>query len=136
MAQFLPQVEPGTPAKLGNRLLVNMEGFLANEVSPFPLDIGPTNLTPATRTLQDGTPGDPLPNVAGGDGVEVPLDVGKFMPGLVEGLVGAKAGETKQISVMFPPRTSAPQLAGKMALFNVAVCHCPYNTGPPWQRRS
>lgn len=99
------EVEPGTPAKLGNRLLVNMEGFLANE---------------------DGTPGDPLPNVAGGDGVEVPLDVGKFMPGLVEGLVGAKAGETKQISVMFPPRTSAPQLAGKMALFNVAVLKVQY----------
>ena len=69
----------------------------------------------------DGTRGDPLPNVAGGEGVDVPLTAGKFMPGLVEGLIGAKAGETKTVTVVFPPRTSAPQLAGKTALFSVDV---------------
>jgi trigger factor len=43
------------------------------------------------------------------------------MPGLVEGLLGAKTGERKEIEVTFPPRSSAPQLAGKAAIFEVDV---------------
>jgi hypothetical protein len=43
------------------------------------------------------------------------------MPGLVEGLVGAKMNEKREIQVTFPPRSSAPQLAGKVAIFEVDV---------------
>ena len=43
------------------------------------------------------------------------------MHGLVEGLVGATDGETRSIAVTFPARSSAPQLAGKAALFEVDV---------------
>ena len=91
-------VGPGVPAVEGNEVLVDMIGFLANP---------------------DGTLGAPLPAVAGGENVNVPLAPGKFMPGLVEGLVGAKEGDERQITVTFPPRSSVPQLAGKEAIFKV-----------------
>jgi len=90
----------GVPCADGDQIIVNMVGFLANE---------------------DGGKGEPLPALAGGEGVTVPLEPGKFMPGLVEGLVGACKDETKDIQVTFPPRSSAPQLAGKTAIFEVEV---------------
>ena len=90
--------DAGVAAEAGNQLVVNMNGFLAD---------------------LEGNKGEALPAVAGGDGITVPLEEGKFMPGLVEGLVGVKAGETRDITVTFPPRSSAPQLAGKTAIFEV-----------------
>ena len=90
----------GVPCADGDQIIVNRVGFLANE---------------------DGGKGEPLPALAGGEGVTVPLEPGKFMPGLVEGLVGACKDETKDIQVTFPPRSSAPQLAGKTAIFEVEV---------------
>ena len=96
--QFADVVDVDDAAATGMQLVVNMNGFLATA---------------------DGDKGEPLPSVAGGDGITVPLDEGKFMPGLVEGLVGVKTGETRDISVTFPPRSSAPQLAGKAAIFEV-----------------
>ena len=41
----------------------------------------------------DGSKGPPLPSVAQGDAVEVTLEKGKYMAGLVEGIIGAKAGQ-------------------------------------------
>ena len=96
-ADLVP-VGAGVPAEEGMQVLVDMNGFLANE---------------------DGTPGEALPAVAGGEDVQVPLAPGKFMPGLVEGIVGACDGETRDITVTFPPRSSVPQLAGKTAIFKV-----------------
>ena len=93
-------VGEGVPAEEGNQLVANMDGFLA---------------TP------DGEKGEPLPAVAGGDGITIPMEQGKFMPGLVEGLSGVTKGETRDITVTFPPRSSAPQLAGKTAIFEVEV---------------
>ena len=43
------------------------------------------------------------------------------MPGLVEGLIGATQGETRDITVTFPPRSSAAMLSGKTAIFEVEV---------------
>ena len=43
------------------------------------------------------------------------------MPGLVEGLFGVKKGDTREINVAFPSRSSTPQLAGKEAIFEVEV---------------
>ena len=37
--------------------------------------------------------GEQLPDVAGGENVQLPMKPGRFMPGLVEGLVGVKKGE-------------------------------------------
>ena len=88
----------GTVASQGDQVFANMNGFMANP---------------------DGTKGDPLPAVAGGEGVSIPLVDGRFMFGLAEGLVGVKAGDVREVSVTFPSRTSVPQLAGRAAVFEV-----------------
>ena len=43
------------------------------------------------------------------------------MPGMVEGLVGAAPGETREISVTFPPHVREPSLANKAAIFKTTV---------------
>ena len=50
------------------------------------------------------------------------------MEGMIEALVGCKAGETKMVPVTFPIRPSGPgaALSGKEALFQVEVHHYPY----------
>ena len=65
----------------------------------------------------DGVPFD------GGAGNGQPLVLGskEFIPGFEDQLVGAKAGDEKQITVTFPDNYSAPHLAGKEATFDVAV---------------
>lgn len=72
----------GTALSMGDACVVNMEGFMAAE---------------------DGvSKGEPLPNAASGDNVEIILGPGRYMEGLVEGLIGAKVGETKAVYVTFP----------------------------------
>jgi trigger factor len=72
----------------GDACVVNMMGYMA---------------TP------DGNKGDPLPNAASGDRVDVILGPGRYMEGLVEGLEGAKVGETVTVKVNFPDvSTSIP----------------------------
>jgi trigger factor len=59
----------------------------------------------------------------GGAGTDQPLVIGskEFIPGFEEQLIGAKAGDEKQITVTFPDNYSAPNLAGKEATFDVTV---------------
>jgi trigger factor len=66
---------------MGDACTVNMVGYMATS---------------------DGTKGEPLPNAASGDNVEVVLGPGRYMEGLVEGLVGHKKGETVTVTVTFP----------------------------------
>lgn len=94
----LSDAPAGEPAKWGDQIFANMEGF----------HMGP-----------EGSKGDPLPAVAGGEGVQIPLTDGRFMFGLAEGMEGIKEGETRDVQVTFPSRTSVPQLAGKEAIFSV-----------------
>ncbi|HEY0292375.1 MAG TPA: trigger factor [Hansschlegelia sp.] len=65
----------------------------------------------------DGVPFD------GGAGEGQPLELGSdtFIPGFEEQLVGAKAGDSKVVSVSFPEGYSAAHLAGKAAEFDVTV---------------
>jgi len=49
------------------------------------------------------------------------LGSGMFIPGFEEQLVGAKADETRDVSVSFPENYNSPDLAGKAAVFTVAV---------------
>lgn len=69
----------------------------------------------------DGSKGEPLPDAASGDGVEVVLGSGLYMEGLVEGLEGAKVGETRTVNVRFPDALKNKELAGKDAVFDVTV---------------
>ncbi len=59
----------------------------------------------------------------GGKGEGYPLQIGSssFIPGFEEQLVGAKAGEERDVNVVFPTEYHAPNLAGKSALFKVKV---------------
>eukprot|EP00611_Tribonema_gayanum_P020654 TRINITY_DN380_c0_g1_i1.p1 TRINITY_DN380_c0_g1~~TRINITY_DN380_c0_g1_i1.p1 ORF type:complete len:528 (-),score=233.62 TRINITY_DN380_c0_g1_i1:159-1544(-) len=73
------------------------------------------------EVLDDGSRGDALPQLAGGEEVEIVLDEEKFMPGLMEGLLGITAGQTREIAVNFPERLggAAAVLSGKRAVFDV-----------------
>jgi hypothetical protein len=85
-----PITDPYHVLQLGEACTVNMVGYLA---------------TPS------GTKGEPLPNAASGDRVEVVLGPGRYMEGLVEGLIGAKVGDTVQVSVSFPEVSLSKRMA-------------------------
>jgi trigger factor len=65
----------------------------------------------------DGTP------FAGGKGEDFSLTLGSgtFIPGFEDGLIGAKAGESRDVKVTFPTEYHAPEMAGKDAVFAVTV---------------
>ena len=56
-------------------------------------------------------------------GTDQPLVLGskEFIPGFEDQLVGAKAGDEKQVTVTFPENYQAAHLAGKEATFDVTV---------------
>ncbi|VTS33261.1 trigger factor [Streptococcus pseudoporcinus] len=56
-----------------------------------------------------------------GDNFSLELGSGQFIPGFEEQLVGAKAGETKDVNVTFPENYQAEDLAGKDAKFVTTI---------------
>lgn len=56
-----------------------------------------------------------------GEGIQVEIGSGSFIPGFEEQLVGAKAGESRLVKVSFPSNYGAAHLAGKAAEFDVTV---------------
>jgi trigger factor len=56
-----------------------------------------------------------------GDGVQLELGSGSFIPGFEDQLVGAKAGDAREVRVAFPADYQAQHLAGKDAVFDVTV---------------
>jgi trigger factor len=56
-----------------------------------------------------------------GEDMQVILGQGGLIPGLAEGLAGAKGGEERSIAARFPEPYPQPSLAGKEALFDVKV---------------
>lgn len=108
-AELAPITDKDHELKMGDACVVNMEGCMATA---------------------DGQKGEPLPNAASGDRVEVILGPGRYMTGLVEGLVGAKVGETKQVNVSFPVALKDKSLAGKAAIFDVTVLEASTRTLP------
>ncbi len=65
----------------------------------------------------DGVPFD------GGKGSDFNLTLGSgtFIPGFEDQLIGAKAGESRDVKVTFPTEYHAPEMAGKDAVFAVTV---------------
>jgi trigger factor len=59
----------------------------------------------------------------GGAGTDVPLEIGSdtFVPGFEDQLVGAKAGEQREVKVTFPADYVFTDVAGKDASFSVTV---------------
>ncbi len=56
-----------------------------------------------------------------GEGIDIVLGSGSFIPGFEEQLVGAKAGEQRTVNVAFPVNYTATHLAGRDASFDVTV---------------
>lgn len=56
-----------------------------------------------------------------GEGVNLELGSGSFIPGFEDQLTGAKVGDHVQVKVQFPDEYSASELAGKDAVFEVDV---------------
>jgi trigger factor len=55
-----------------------------------------------------------------GKGVEIEVGSSQFIPGFEDQLVGAKAGEDREVVITFPEGYGSPKLAGKVAVF---ACH-------------
>jgi trigger factor len=111
------QVTPADyAATMGDVVIANMSGYEKND---------------------DGTKGPELPAVAAGDSVEILLEKGKFMEGLIEGVVGAKAGEQRSVTVKFPVRPSGPgaALSGKEAIFDITVSSVNTRVLPEWDAK-
>jgi trigger factor len=56
-----------------------------------------------------------------GNDFNLTLGSGQFIPGFEDQLIGAKAGENRDVKVTFPAEYHAPELAGKDAVFVVTV---------------
>jgi trigger factor len=54
-------------------------------------------------------------------GEQTEVDESRFVPGFAAGLVGMRAGESKDVAVTFPAEYGAAELAGKDAVFAMAV---------------
>jgi len=64
--------------------------------------------------------GEPFDGGSGED-VQVELGAGQFLEDIEQALIGAKTGDSKQVSVTFPETIQDQQLAGKQADFEVTV---------------
>merc|ERR1712161_116341 len=105
--------EEGRALAMEDVCIVNMVGYLA-----------------ASDDEDDLTKGEPLPNSASGDEVEIIIGTGRYMEGLVEGLVGAKKDEKKTVAVSFPTKLKDKFLAGRRAIFEVTVNEVFYRSVP------
>ncbi|MFL9825597.1 trigger factor [Rhodoplanes sp. SY1] len=56
-----------------------------------------------------------------GEDIQLVIGSGQFIPGFEDQLLGAKAGDTRTVSVTFPENYLAEKLAGKAAEFDVTV---------------
>jgi len=108
-AELAPIADADHELRMGDACTVNMEGWMAND---------------------DGEKGEKLPDAASGENVEVVLGPGRYMEGLVEGLVGAKVGETREVRVNFPEALKDKALAGRSAIFDVRVDEASTRTIP------
>ncbi len=55
------------------------------------------------------------------EGADLTLGSGQMIPGFEDGIVGAKAGEDREIEVTFPEDYQAENLAGKLTTFRIHV---------------
>src|ERR1700744_5796645 len=56
-----------------------------------------------------------------GEGIQVVIGAGQFIPGFEEQLIGIGAGETRTLKVDFPKNYAAPNLAGQPAEFETTA---------------
>ena len=69
---------------------------------------------------ESGEAGEEIPDIQATD-FQVELSAGKFVEGLVEGIVGMNLSQTKAIAVTFPEDYPREDLAGKPVIFTVTL---------------
>ena len=82
------------------------------------------------RLAGEGAPGEPF---AGGEARDQLLELGsgRLIPGFEEALVGASAGDVREVPLTFPPDYPNEQLAGREASFEVTVKEVKAKELPP-----
>ncbi|ACK66921.1 trigger factor [Rippkaea orientalis PCC 8801] len=88
-------------AEMGDVAIVDYEGYFAPEEG-------------------EETERKPIPGVQGQD-FRVDLTEGRFIQGMVEGIVGMQPEETQEITVTFPSDYPREDLAGQVAIFKITV---------------
>jgi trigger factor len=71
-------------------------------------------------TTETGEIGEPIPGVQGTD-FQVDIGEGKFIAGFLEGIVGMKPEETKELALTFPEDYPQEDLAGKPVTFTITL---------------
>lgn len=87
------------PAQMGDVATVDYQGYFVDE---------------------EGKPGEPIPKVQGKD-LRVDLVEGRFISGMLEGIVGMKLEETKEVLVTFPDEYPLEEVAGKPSIFSITL---------------
>jgi trigger factor len=98
LANLIPA--EGRPAQLGDVAVVDYSARYAS---------------PAEGEAEQEIPG------AKADNFQIELLQEKFIPGFVDGIVGMNPGETREISVQFPEDYPNQELAGRQAIFTIAL---------------
>ncbi len=85
--------DEGAPAETGDRVTINFKGSI------------------------DGTPFEG----GSGEGIQVVIGAGQFIPGFEDQLIGIKTGETRTLKVSFPKNYASGKLAGQAAEFETTA---------------
>lgn len=130
IVDLMPDFETSDPAKLTveritadvaaadidealERLAKNVRNYTAKDGAAQKDDL-------ATIDYEGSIDGVPFQGGKGSD-YNLTLGSGTFIPGFEDQLIGAKAGDSREVKVTFPTEYHAPELAGKEAVFAVTV---------------
>jgi trigger factor len=69
---------------------------------------------------EDGSKGEAIADIKGTD-FKIDLEEGRFVEGMVEGIVGTALDENKDITVVFPDDYPLETVAGQSVLFNITL---------------
>ncbi|WP_013321866.1 trigger factor [Gloeothece verrucosa] len=110
------------PQKIDEWLEQQREKFVTLvPIEDRPAQIGDVAIIDYYALANDGPQaGEAIPGVQGTD-FRVELGEGRFISGFVEGIVGMKPDETKEINATFPEDYPQEELAGKEAIFTVTL---------------
>ena len=86
-------------------------------------EMGDVAIVDFVGIIPSETEGEEAQEVPGGKAQDFQMDLkeGQFIPGFIEGIVGMKLQETKEISAQFPSEYSEANLAGKPVVFTVTL---------------
>lgn len=87
------------PAQMGDMAIIDYQGY---------------------RLTEEGGKGEAIADIKGTD-FKVDLVTGRFVEGMVEGLVGTALAENKEITVVFPADYALETVAGQAVVFNITL---------------